>query len=130
MRFAVISEGRVVNVAEAEPDFAQEQGWVEIPDGFGIGDDFDGAAFTKAPPPPSPVPQVVSRRQAKRALLAAGLLDDAEDAIAAADTATRIDWADALEFRRDHPLVTAIGAALQLDAEAIDDLFRTAATIV
>lgn len=75
-----------------------------------------------------PVPQVVTRRQAKLALLDAGVLDAAEAAIAAGDAEAKINWNDALEFRRDNPLVLAIGAALSLDAAAIDDLFRQAAT--
>lgn len=79
-------------------------------------------------PGPAPVPQIVSRRQAKRALLAAGLLDEADAAIEAAGMEAQIDWADALEFRRDHPLIAAMGAALSLTSGQIDDLFRAAAT--
>lgn len=88
-----------------------------------------GQAITQAyTPMPDLMPQVVTRRQAKRALLAAGLLDDADAAIAQAGEEAQIDWADALEFRRDNPLITAIGGALGLTSEQIDDLFRAAVT--
>ena len=79
--------------------------------------------------PPVPVPLSVSRRQAKRALLAAGLLSSVEAAVAGASAEVQIDWADALEFRRDSPTIAALAAGLGLTGAQIDDLFRTAATI-
>ncbi|WP_062233247.1 hypothetical protein [Aureimonas sp. N4] len=88
-------------------------------------------AVTALPPPP--VPEEVSRRQAKRALSDAGHLAAANAAIAAipgkAGDDARIDWADAGYFRRDNPLIAALGQDLGLSAEAIDDLFREAAVI-
>lgn len=80
--------------------------------------------------PTIPVPQVISRRQAKQALLQAGLLDVADAAIAAsADRAAQIDWADAEEFRRDRATLISMQHALGLTDEQIDDLFRLAATL-
>jgi len=38
--------GIVTNIVEASSEFAAEQGWPEIPDGFGIGDLFDGETFS------------------------------------------------------------------------------------
>lgn len=87
------------------------------------------AEVIEAPAGPTPVPSVVSRRQAKLALLDAGLLDNADSIIAAADQETQINWADAVEFRRDHPLITVIGRALGMTSEQIDDLFRLAITL-
>jgi hypothetical protein len=80
------------------------------------------------------VPVAVSIRQAKRALLAAGLLDAADLAIAgiADDTARRvaqIDWTSATEVRRDWPLVAAIAQALHMTDAQIDALFIEAATL-
>ena len=83
----------------------------------------------ETPPILPQVPQTVTPRQAKLALLQAGLLNDTEAAIAAADRATQIGWEDATEFRRDDPLVAGIGAALGLADEQIDDLFLVAATL-
>lgn len=83
-----------------------------------------------AAPLSNPVPQVISRRQAKQALLQAGLLDVADAAIAASgDRAAQIDWADAQEFRRDWATLISMQNALGLTDEQIDDLFRLAATL-
>lgn len=85
---------------------------------------------------PTPIaPQVVSARQAKRALLAAGLLGDVEAAIEAISDATereaaRIDWEYATEFRRDNEMLNSIGAALELTEGQIDDLFIAAGAVV
>ncbi len=79
------------------------------------------------------VPEVVSRRQALRALLAAGLLALVEPAIAALPSPQReiaqIEW-QATEFRRDHELIALIGVALGLTESQIDALFIDAATYV
>jgi hypothetical protein len=78
-------------------------------------------------PPPAPVTQV-TMRQARLALLAAGLLDNVELAVAGADRAVQIEWEYATVVERTSPLVEAIGSGLGMDAEAIDNLFADAAT--
>lgn len=75
------------------------------------------------------VPQTVTRRQAKLALYNAGKLSAAEAAVAAADMATKINWAEAGDFLRTDPLVIGIGATLGLTSNQIDDLFRAAAAL-
>lgn len=89
--------------------------------------------FTPVPAVPI-VPVSVSMRQAKRALLAAGLLDAADQAIAgiADDTARRaaqIDWTSATDVRRDWPLVASIAQALSLTDQQIDALFVSASQL-
>lgn len=89
--------------------------------------------FSVVPEVPS-VPVSVSMRQAKRALLNAGLLDSADMAIAgiADETARRaalIDWTSAMEVRRDWPLVAAIAQALSLTDQQIDALFVAASQL-
>ena len=84
-----------------------------------------------------PVPAKVTRRQARQALLLAGLLDDVPVAIAQLDDETpegkqqmrmaQIEWEDSLEFERARPLVIEIAVAIGLDAAALDQLFITAA---
>ncbi len=74
------------------------------------------------------VPQVVTRKQARRALSIAGLLPLVQPAIDAIEplelrALAQIDWDDALEFRRDDETLTMLAAALGLDEEALDDLF-------
>jgi len=80
------------------------------------------------PPPPPPVPSV-SPRQARLALLAAGLLDQVQAAVDAAGGATKITWEYATEFLRTDPLIASIGEALGLTDEQIDVLFRYAAKL-
>ncbi len=111
---------------EAEiPIFAGTE-WVVVP--LSVRDD-----YVPPPPPPPPVPEEVTRRQAKTALSRAQLLSAADAAIAAmpgqAGEEARIDWADAGVFRRDNPLIAAMGEALGLGPDAVDDLFRSAAAL-
>lgn len=79
------------------------------------------------------IPASVSMRQARLALLGAGLLVQVGDAIGALDephrTAARIEWEYATELRRDHPLIAMLGAALELEETAIDALFVAASQI-
>lgn len=84
-----------------------------------------------AKPPVAPVPTAVTMRQARLALLGAGLLAQVNAAIAsmagAEGEAARIEWEYALEVRRDSPLVAGLSAALGLTDEALDNLYRAAA---
>lgn len=80
-------------------------------------------------PGPDPVPQTVTPRQARLALLAAGLLDQADAAVAAADRATQIAWEFATEIRRDNPIIAAMAAHLSLTSEQVDALFIAAGGI-
>lgn len=89
-------------------------------------------AFIPPPPPepqPDPVPEMISRFQARAALMAAGLLDQVEAAVSGADDFTRLAWAEATEWRRDSPTLAVLAGGLGLDAAAVDDLFRAAAQI-
>lgn len=82
-------------------------------------------------PQPAPVPQVVSRFQAKEALRRVGLLPQADAIVAASGNATLQNaWESANEFRRDSPGINALAPALGLDSAGLDDLFRTAAGVV
>lgn len=74
------------------------------------------------------VPHVVTRRQARRALALAGLLDAVEAAVAAIPdpmqrTIAQIDWADATEFKRDDETLNMLAGALGLSETQLDDLF-------
>lgn len=81
------------------------------------------------PPPPPAIPQIVSRMQAKMALNNAGLLSSVESAVAVADVATQIYWAEASEFHRDHPTLIAMTQALGMSSDQVDDLFTAAGAI-
>jgi len=79
-------------------------------------------------PPPS-VPDTVSARQARLALLQGGILASVEAMIARQDKATRITWEYATEFRRDDPLLTQLAQNLGLSEAEIDQFFTLASTL-
>lgn len=87
------------------------------------------ASYVPPPPEPVQVPQVITIRQAKLALLAAGLLDDVDAAVAAADRATQIEWEYATEVHRSWPTLTAVQAVAGLTDEHVDSLFIAAAAL-
>lgn len=125
-------EGQTFTLAERfHPDFVAQlvpvadevqAGWVRS------GDDFVAPSAPAAPP----VPQVVSRAQGKLALLAVGLLDDVEQAIAGmtGDDLRRatIEWNERATFERQSPFLLQMAAALGLDDAALDALFVDAAS--
>ena len=76
------------------------------------------------------VPDRVSARQARLALIGAGLIGVVEAAVAGLSAYDRAEWEYATEIRRDHPLIASLGVALSLSTEDIDDLFRIAGNIV
>ncbi|SFB73993.1 hypothetical protein SAMN05216344_102158 [Polaromonas sp. OV174] len=126
MKYALIDADVVVQV---QPYF--ETGFIEAPDGVICGWLWDGDVFTPAPPPPPVIPAAVTRRQARQALLLAGLLADVQPAIdAIPDPVQRglaqIEWDDSQMFERHRPLLIALATALGLDAAALDALFVTA----
>ena len=83
-------------------------------------------------PDPGPgVPQEVTMRQARLALLNAGLLDAAQGVIDALPMpqrrAAQIEWEYALSVRRDHPLIALMISEGLATAEQVDGLFVAAA---
>jgi hypothetical protein len=127
-KYAIIEDGKVVNIAKANEALAPN--WVQS-DTAAIGDLYDGTTFTRPPAPPTPIPQTVSRFQARAALYQAGLLDQVETLMSdpATDMIAKLAWADAQEFKRESPTIKALAAELGLTDTQLDDLFRQAATI-
>jgi hypothetical protein len=72
---------------------------------------------------------VVTRFQARAALMGADLLDATDALVAGADELTKLAWADAGTFERRSPAIASLGAQLGLTDTQIDDLFRAAALI-
>lgn len=93
----------------------------------------DGVELLPPASPPRPaVPQEVTRRQARQALLLAGLLDDVEPALAAITNPTerrmaQIEWEDSQVFERNRPVLVQLAGALGLDDAQLDQLFIDAA---
>ena len=77
----------------------------------------------------NPVPQQVTMRQARLALLGAGLLDDVEVVIAAAGRAAQLEWEYAAVVDRSNPAVAAVQQQQGMTDAQIDDLFREAAKL-
>ncbi len=133
MRFAIVENGRVVNMAAASEEFGVGQGWVPATEETRIGDAWDGVEFTPAAPVVAPPPSV-SMAQARKALILAGLLPDVQAALESIPDATQralalADWEYATVVRRESPLVVSMAAALGLTAGQVNDLFVTASTL-
>lgn len=97
--------------------------------GEGVVGDAQAGDFSPPPAAPTPIPQSVSMRQARLALLGVGLLDTVEIAIAGAGPAAAIEWEYAQEVQRASGLVPAMATALGLTDAQIDALFVQAATL-
>ena len=77
----------------------------------------------------NPVPQQVTMRQARLALLKAGLLDDAEAVVTAAGREAMLEWEYAAVVERSNPVITIVQQQQGVTDEQIDDLFREAAKL-
>lgn len=71
----------------------------------------------------------ITPRQARLALLNAGLLDAVEAYIAQATRSVQIEWEFANAIRRDWPPVVQAASALGLSNEHVDALFTAAARL-
>jgi hypothetical protein len=136
MRAHIIENGRVANTIVVDSlDVFPDMHLVDAEQGGKLGDQYDemsGVFTTQAPP--ATVPERVTRRQARQALLLAGLLDHVQPAIDGIADATQralaqIEWDDSQEFERHRALVVAIGSAIGCDAAALDALFISAARL-
>ena len=136
MRYAIIDASRVINIVEADEPV---EGLTMVPtETAGIGWEWTGTAFVPPPPPPPPVPASITRRQLRLWLVRHGYtLAQVESLIDALPepqrTEARIEWQDATQFERGHPLLRQLaGTLLGLDGAALDavldDAFRQAVT--
>ncbi|OPX57077.1 hypothetical protein SAMN02745127_02061 [Oceanospirillum multiglobuliferum] len=77
---------------------------------------------------PEPIPQKLSRAQARGALILAGLIDHVQPALDAIEdplqrALAQNDWDNRMEFERTHPQLLAIADALGLTDDQLDQLF-------
>lgn len=79
------------------------------------------------------IPHSISPRQARLALLQAGLLSQVDTAIASLESPAKeqaqIEWEYATSIERSSEWINQLGGALGLDEAGIDDLFKTASTL-
>lgn len=138
MRIALVRDGLVLNVIEAEADFIPHAGEQALPAlDAGPGWTFDGKDFHR-PPEAAAAATTVSMFQAREALrrTAAPTGGNLLDAVNAYVESKRLDaptlslaWEYAVEVERHGAFVMALAAIFGLDDAALDDLFRLAATI-
>jgi len=111
--------GRTIPADAGNFDYQQMLAWV---DAGGVLQEPQPARITK-----------VTMRQARLALLGAGLLPTVNAAIAAMagaqGEAARIEWEYSQEVQRDRGLVAALGTQLGMTEAQLDALFATAAAI-
>ena len=100
--------------------------WVQS-DTAGIGWAYAGGEFT---PPVAPVvvPQTITRRQGRLALLQAGKLDAAEAIVKAGGLAAQIEY-EAATWERGNAYLQQIWALLGGSDKELDDLFILAASL-
>lgn len=115
-------------IATATDDYTSDELFIIQPDSFDINrmadyEVTDGVLILS-------IPQVVTMRQARLALLSMALLDDIPLAIAQLPSPRKeqaeIEWEYSQTVERTKPFVISIGAALNFD---LDELFTLAATL-
>ena len=74
-------------------------------------------------------PQVVTPRQIRLALSAAGLRETVETAVAAGSQDLKDWWEYALTIERNNDLIVGMASQLNITSEQLDDLFIAAAAL-
>lgn len=134
MRYAIVSDanGLVENLVEwdGQAEYALQPGRTFVlasapaeAGGFWVDGQFQSAPIAAARFAP------ITARQVRLALSTAGLRDQVEAAVAAADQATQDHWFYSESLHREHPLVVSMAASLGLSAQQIDGLFLQAAQL-
>lgn len=75
------------------------------------------------------VPLCVSPLQMRKSLSKSGIRDQVEAYVKTLESATRDEWEYAIEVHRDNAAIEAGRVALGISVDAMDDLFRLAATL-
>jgi hypothetical protein len=130
-RWALMSGAVCANVVEQDdaPSIGGE--WLDVT-GLSVGPGSRRVNGAWLPPAPA-IPQSVTMRQARLALLGAGKLAAVDTAIAALSeptrTAAQIEWEYSNEVQRHNGIVSQLGPALGLTDAQIDALFLGAAAL-
>lgn len=132
--WAHVRAGLVVATSEGDEAPVDERSTlIEVTGGADVrpGDTYDGSAFAVGVlRDPVPVPASVTMRQARLALLAAGLLGAVQTAIDGLSSpdkeAAQIEWDYSNEVQRSNGVVSALAPALGLTEAQIDALFIAA----
>ena len=119
MNYAIIENNKIVNIAVA--DTALAKNWIELKDGFGIGDNYIKGVFSKEPEVIQ-VPQTITPLQAKLQLLEMELLDEV-DTLVANDRKVQLYWEYALTIKRNNDILLTMATQLGLTNEQLDNMF-------
>ena len=137
MKYVILKNGVVTDLVRVNPINIFPRGYasqfVQVPDEVEAGWMLVEGEYQAPPTLPPAVPQTVTMRQARLALLGAGLLAGVDAAIAGlsepAKSAALIDWEFASTIDRNFGMVPMMAAALGLTETQIDDLFIQAAAL-
>jgi hypothetical protein len=128
MNWLVNTEGGTLTVASDVPaDCVATHPWVVVDDA--------GLASLRLQYERNPVPQTITARQARLWLVQHGIalstIDAAIASIAEPVTreSVRVEWEYGTDVRRASQWLAALGPALGLTADALDQAFREAATL-
>lgn len=134
--YAKIVNGVVIDVSDADDVWPfGDDPRIEITDGFGVDDLYDGASFSKSASKSlqQETPKSVTMRQARLALLNIGKLGTVDSAIASMTgiygDAARIEWEFSSEVHRNRPLVLALAPILNMTDAQLDQLFVEASKL-
>lgn len=125
--YAIIRDGIVINTVVLAPgsDWQPPEGCTVLP--------VEDAKALPRVSAPDPVPDAITPRQLRLALLQRGLLTNVEAAVNALPepkrTGAKIEWEYSSQFLRAHPMVVAIAGALQISSETLDAIFIEGAGI-
>ena len=125
----VATQGIVMGDEQGAKDIAAlglDGNWVQS-DTAGIGWAYAGGGFTQ-PVAPVVVPQTITRRQGRLALLQAGKLDAAEAIVKAGGLAAQIEY-EAATWERGNAYLQQIWALLGGSDKELDALFVLAASL-
>ena len=123
MKYAIVENNLVVNTVISESPL--DENWI-LSDYAKMGDSYINNVFIAPSAPPESIP-TLTMRQARLALLAAGLLSQVESAITTAEH--RIWWDYSTTVERTNPLVCSVLDSLGKSASEINTLFVDAAAL-
>lgn len=136
-KYAFVKNGTAVEVVRTDPamlfvpNYAAQ--FVTVPDDVEAGWTLVSGSWSAPPPAPPVIPQSVTMRQARLALLNHGMLSNVQPAINAlpepARTRAQIEWDYSNGLERNNAFVSTLGVALGMDDAAIDALFIEATTL-